>query len=178
VVNRGKWILTHLLDLPPSPPPMMTAKLEEQAAVAADGKALSLRQRLERHRADSACASCHAAMDPLGFGFENYDPLGRWREREGETLVDSSGVLDGRPFAGPVEIKRLLRERSDEFVRCLTVKLLTYALGRRVDVQDEATVAKIVKDASAADYRFSAILTGVVTSRPFRFQQPPQPEKP
>src|SRR5206468_6325729 len=128
-VKRGKWILENLLGTPPPPPPPDVPELKE-------GKELTgtLRQRMEQHRANPSCATCHQRMDPLGFGFENYDAIGAWRTKDGKFAVDAGGVLpDGRKFNGPAELRKILKERQAEFTRCLTEKLLTYALGRGME---------------------------------------------
>src|SRR5206468_12750694 len=118
-----KWVLENLLGAPPPPPPPNVPKLEEVQSSATNG---TLRQRMEQHRANTYCASCHSRMDPIGFGFENFDGIGAWRERDAELPIDASGQLaGGESFNGPAELKAiLLNEKRDEFVRCLTEKML------------------------------------------------------
>ena len=133
----------------------------------------SLRQRLERHRADPNCASCHQPMDPLGFGLENFDAIGTWRSRDGEFVIDVSGTLPGgRSFNGPAELRALLKTRPDAFGRCLTEKLLTYALGRGVEPQDRPFVDAIVRRLARKNYRFSALVLAIVHSDPFQKRGP------
>jgi hypothetical protein len=125
-VKRGKWVLEQPLNTPPPPPPPDVPQLDEAKQLTG-----SLRERMEQHRANAICASCHQRMDPLGFAFENYDAIGRWREKDGECAIDPSGVLpDGQTFQGPAELKAILKSKKDLFRRCLTEKILTYALGR------------------------------------------------
>ena len=127
MVLRGKWILENLLNAPPPPAPPNVPNLEEAVV----GEHATLRQRMEVHRANAVCASCHAKMDPLGFGLENFDAIGSWREKEGPTPIDATGVLpDGKTFNGPVELVEVLRSESSAFVQGLSERMLTYALGR------------------------------------------------
>jgi hypothetical protein len=131
----------------------------------------SLRQRLERHRQNPACASCHEVMDPIGFALENYDLIGKWRDTDGGVPVNASGKLfDGTPLDGPESLRRALDGRRDAFVRNTTEKLLTYALGRRLEWFDMPAVRAIVKGA-APDYRFSSLVVGIVKSVPFQFRE-------
>ncbi len=158
-VIRGKWILDNLLNQPPPPPPPDVPALEEQG-VASGG---SMRQQLEKHRSSAACAACHTRMDPLGFGLENYDAIGRWREE------DASGELPGGVrFATPAEMKKILRADPDVFARALTEKMLTYALGRGVELRDRAAVRQIVDRLRANGYRMQELILGIVESEPFR----------
>ena len=171
-VKRGKWILEEIVNQPPPPPPPAVGELPQQGGGATAG--LSLRQLMERHRADAVCASCHQRMDPLGFGLENYDAIGRWRGDADGKALDVSGTLPGgRSFNGPVELKALFLAKKDDFARCLASKLLTFALGRGLKDDDDMTV----EDASAAlakdQYRFSTLVTQVVTSYPFRYRRAP-----
>ena len=161
-VKRGKFILDNILGAPPPPPPANVPELVEKELSG------TLRQRMEQHRTNPVCASCHQRMDPLGFALENYDGIGRWRERDGVARIDASGQLPtGEKFQGPQELERLLIARKDEFVECLSRKLLTYALGRGLEHYDECAVEKIVAGAKSADYRFSALVLQVVQSDPF-----------
>jgi hypothetical protein len=164
-VKRGKWVLEQILGTPPPPPPADAPPFkEEQKAVSA----ASLRQQMEQHRAKESCATCHSRMDPLGFGLENYDAVGAWRDKDGSFPIDASGTLpSGSSFRGPEQLKAVLKSRSKEFARCLTVKLLTYALGRGLEDYDHCAVDKIVERLVAANYRFSALVEGIVESEPF-----------
>jgi mono/diheme cytochrome c family protein len=164
-VKRGKWVLEALLGTPPPPPLPDAGELKDEPEGA---ERLTVRQRLELHRADPNCAGCHKRMDPIGLGFENYDAIGRWRETEGRLPLDVSGTLvDGTSFNGPVELKKILLRRKDEFVRNLIEKTLTYALGRGVEYYDAPVVKEIQKSMAAQGYRFSALVKGVVRSYPF-----------
>jgi len=164
-VKRGKWILENLLNAPPPPPPPGVPELD-----AGNNRVLSgsLRQRMEQHRENRACAVCHAQMDALGFGLENYDPIGAWRTRDEEFEIDASGTLPGGDaFSGPEELRAVLRKRQAEFRRCLAEKLLTYALGRGLEYYDKCTVDRIVRNLEAGHDRFSALVLEIVTSEPF-----------
>jgi hypothetical protein len=167
-VKRGKWVLETILGDPPPPPPPNVEELNEDPNATAPQ---SFREKLERHRNNPNCAACHAAMDPLGFAMENLDAIGRWRERDGEAFVDAVGELkDGTRLDGVAGLKReILDHRSDEFARCLTEHLLTYALGRKREWYDQAAVEKIVAALKQNDYRFSTLAVEIAKSRPFRF---------
>jgi hypothetical protein len=166
-VVRGKWLLENLLGAPPPPPPANVPALRENGEGA---KPASVRERLEEHRKNPVCASCHARMDPLGFALENFDAIGRWRiEDESGKPVDASGAFpDGTTFQGPAEFRRALLTRQDEFVSALTEKLLTYALGRGLETYDMPAVRAIMRGAKPADYRWSSLIFGIVDSVPFR----------
>jgi hypothetical protein len=168
-VVRGKWILENLLGVPPPPPPDDVPELEETSD---GGGTLSIRERLSAHRANPSCASCHALMDPLGFALENFNAVGVWRTIDDTGgAIDASGALpDGTAFAGVDEFRAAL-ESSDLFVTTLTEKLLTYGLGRGVEAYDQPAVRTIVRDAASTDYRFSALITGVVQSPPFQMRR-------
>ena len=160
-VKRGKWLLENVLGAPPPPPPPGVDGLKEKGGA-------TLRERLERHRASPACASCHARMDPLGFALENFDGVGAWRDRDGDTAVDPSGKLpDGRSFRGPAGLRALLAARPADFVRCLTGKLLTYGLGRSLRPADAEAIDRAVRHAARNDYRFSSLVIALVRSDPF-----------
>jgi hypothetical protein len=168
-VKRGKWVLEQILGTPPPPAPPNVPPLEEEGPAILTG---SLRERLERHRADPGCASCHAKLDPLGFVFENYDAIGQWRAKDGTFDIDPSGSLPGgESFAGPKEFKTYLLDQRGKFARCLTEKLLTFALGRGLDADDACEVDRIAADLGRDGYRFSTLVNGVVTSVPFRMQE-------
>ena len=164
-VKRGKWILENILGSPPSPPPSGVEALKEETQRGDSG---TIRQQMERHRTDPACASCHRRMDPLGFGLENFNAIGGWRGNEGGKPIDSSGELPGpRVFHGSTELKTELLSRRDAFARCFAEKMLTYALGRGLDRGDRRAVDQIVARLARNDYRFSALVLAVVESEPF-----------
>jgi hypothetical protein len=163
-VKRGKWVLDQLLNQPPPPPPPDVPALPETKQLTG-----SLRQVTELHRENALCASCHQRMDPIGFAFENYDATGAWRDKDGPFAIDASGVLpDGQSFRGPAELKAILKSKSDQFSRCLTEKLLTYALGRGLESSDRCHVDAIIEALAAHDYRFSTLLVEVIQSEPFQ----------
>lgn len=165
-VKRGKWVLENLLGAPPPPPPPMVKEFDENPAQAATG---SLRQRMEQHRANPGCASCHQRMDPLGFGLENFDGIGAWRTKDGEFAIDPAGDLPtGESFKSPKELRAILLAQKDDFTRCLTEKMLTYALGRGLEYYDRCATDSIVEAVRKADYRFSALIEEIVMSDPFQ----------
>ncbi len=166
-VQRGKWILTNLLGIPPTPPPPNVPALKENG----DGKPLSLRERMEQHRADAVCAGCHKVMDPIGFALENFDAVGQWRTMDDGSPIDPSGSLyNGTKVDGPVALRNMLASHPDVFVGVMTEKLLTYALGRGVQYYDMPAVRKIVQTAGAHDFRFSSLVLGAVESVPFEMK--------
>jgi hypothetical protein len=168
-VVRGQWIVENILgaEVPP-PPPGVEADLSEESAAA---EAKTLRERMERHRSDSVCASCHRLMDPFGFALENFDLVGRWRESEGDDPIDAAAVLvDGTAVDGPIAMRHALLGRADSFATAMTEKLLTYALGRLLEHYDMPAVRRIVDEAESANYRFSSIVLGIVNSTPFRMK--------
>lgn len=165
-VKRGKWVLEELLGTPPPPPPPGVGTLGDERK-RLDAK--TLRLRMEQHRANPMCAACHKRMDPIGFSLENYDAVGAWRTLESGMKIDNSGVLpDGRTFHGPSELKKILLGNKPQFVRCLTEKMLTYALGRGLESADRCTVDDIVKRVTLENYKFSSLVKAVVKSEPFR----------
>jgi hypothetical protein len=165
-VKRGKWILDNILGMPPAPPPSGVEALKEGSDAAT---AHTLRDRMQRHRSDPNCASCHSRMDPLGFALENFDGIGAWRSHEDGQAIDTSGRLSaGREFCGPEGLRAMLRARRDAFARCLAEKILTYALGRGLDRSDRLAVDRIVDRLGRNGYRFSALVLAVVESQPFR----------
>jgi hypothetical protein len=168
-VKRGKWVLENILGTPPPPPPPTVPPLKEGKAVV-EG---SLRHRLEQHRTDPVCASCHAKMDPIGFGFENFDAVGRWRTSDGGVALDTSGeTSDGQSFKNVAEFKKiLLKKKRDQFARCLSEKMLTFALGRGLERYDKCAVDEIAKQLEGSHYRFSALIAGVVESTPFQMRR-------
>lgn len=168
-VLRGKWVLSEILGAPPPPP------LPNAGSLSTDDKpqqGLTFRQRLEQHRSKPQCASCHSRMDPIGFGLENFDAIGRWRTEIGGQPVDSSGVMaTGEKFSGPIELKRLLLERKEEFVRNLTEKMLSYALGRGIEPYDLPTVRKITTAVAKNNYRSSTLILEIARSYPFQYRK-------
>lgn len=174
-VLRGTWILDSLLGTPPPPPPANVPPLEETAAGAAP---TTVRERLEKHRANAVCASCHSRIDPLGFALENYDVIGRWRTEEAGKPVDNSGEMtDGTRIQGPAQLKAALMQHKDLFVRNLTNKLLGYALGRGLTLRDSCTVDAIVAEVKAKDYSAQALIESIVLSTPFRQKERPKEKK-
>lgn len=167
-VKRGKWILDNILSTPPPPPPPNVPELEEEEAELTG----SLRERLEQHRASPTCNSCHSRMDPLGFGLENYNAIGGYREKDGKFAIDSSGELaDGAKFDGPLELLQLLRQQESNFRRSIVEKMLTYALGRGLEYYDKCAVDEIGAEMERNDNRFSALIMGVVESDPFQLRR-------
>jgi hypothetical protein len=165
VVLRGKYMLENVFGTPPPPPPPDVPKLDEATV----GVAKSLRQQMEQHRSDAVCASCHSKMDVLGVGMENYDAIGRWRTTDGKFPIDSTGSFpNGKSFAGPAEMKALLRDDIEEFTRTLADKMMTYALGRGLEPFDRRTVKEVVKETAARDYKFQALILAVTHSPAFQ----------
>ena len=167
-VKRGKWILDNILGEPPPPPPPNVPELEEEGETFG-----SLRERMQQHRSNESCAVCHRKMDALGFGLENFDAIGGWRDRDGRFDIDPSGELPGgKHFGGPAELMTILvEEKRDEFCRCLTEKMLTYALGRGLESHDRCTVKEIVRELKENEYRFTTIVSEIVTSPPFMLRE-------
>lgn len=170
VVQRGKWILENLLGAPPPPPPPDVPELEPQAA---DGRKLTMREAMEKHRANPVCASCHARMDPIGFALENFDGVGEWRDQDGGSPIDGSGRLpNGQEFNGVSGLRELLVDKhADEFVDTVTEKLMIYALGRGLAPYDRPTVRAVARQAGERDYRMSAFIEAVVESVPFQMRR-------
>lgn len=165
-VLRGKWLLEMILGTPPPPPPPDVPPLKEKSEI---DHPLSVRERLEQHRQNPACASCHVRMDPLGFALENFDAIGKWRTAEDGVPVDSSAVLpDGTKFEGVAGLRKLLLSHPEQFAGTFTEKLLTYALGREVEYYDLPAVRRITREAATSNYRWSAIILGIVKSVPFQ----------
>ncbi|MCP4888196.1 MAG: DUF1592 domain-containing protein [Planctomycetaceae bacterium] len=167
-VKRGKWILENMLAEPPPPPPANVPELEE------DGETLgSLREQMEQHRSNEACAVCHRTMDALGFGLESFDAIGAYREKDGRYPVDSSGELPGgKQFNGAAELMEILsQQKRQQFCRCLAEKMTIYALGRGLSSYDRCTIKAAVKSLEKNDYRLSALITAIVTSDPFRMRE-------
>jgi hypothetical protein len=170
-VLRGKWILENVLGSPPPPPPPDVPNLQDSAEISAK----DLRKALEQHRASPACASCHVRLDPLGFSLEKYDATGRFRNAEGGGAIDDSGIMPGgTKFSGAGGLKQILMDHRDEFVECLSEKLLTYALGRGLEYYDLPAVREIRRKAGEGDYRFSALALAIVDSVPFQMRRSPE----
>ncbi len=165
-VKRGKWVLEQIVGDPPPPPPPAVPPLEEQdKGITAN---LSLRQKMEKHRSDVICASCHTKMDAIGFGMENFDAIGRWRTSDGSNPLDTTGTLPGGvKFTSPVELKAIFMARKDAFARCVTEKMLIFALGRGLKDSDDQVVEDISAALAKNDYKFSTLITRIVTSYPF-----------
>jgi hypothetical protein len=167
-VLRGKYILTNILGTPPPAPPPNVPALEENMPGAAPK---SVRARLEQHRNNPVCATCHNVMDPIGFALENFDAIGAWRTKEPGAAIDSSGQMaNGTPVNGPETLRAALTAEPEHFVGIVTEKLLTYALGRGLEAYDMPTVRAIVRDAAEHDYRFSAVVLGIANSEAFRMK--------
>jgi len=169
-VIRGKWLLENFLGTPPPPPPPNVPALEENGEGV---KPTTVRERLEQHRKNAVCASCHRTMDPLGFALESFDATGRWREVDAESqeVIDPSGAFaDGTPFDGAVGFRNVLLERRVQFVDTVVEKLLTYALGRGVEYYDRPAIRQILRESAPNDYRWSSIILAIVKSQPFQMR--------
>jgi hypothetical protein len=168
VVIRGKYVLQEILGTPPAPPPPDVPPLDEAAV----GTSLSLRQQMEKHRANAVCASCHSKMDPLGFGLENYDAIGKWRTLDGRFPVDSSGTLpNGKSFATPAEMRAALASLLPQFARALVEKLMIYALGRGIAPYDRRAIDQITGRLEAEGYPFQTAIYEIVRSAPFEMRR-------
>ncbi len=173
-VKRGKFVLDQILNTPPPPPPADVPPLEEEKILTG-----SLRQVMEQHRDNAMCASCHSKMDPLGFAFENFDAIGQWRDKDGDFVVDASGVLpSGQNFNGPDELKEIMRTEKDLFVRCVTEKMLTYALGRGLEYYDKCCIDNLIVAMEQNDFKFSTLLTEIIKSEPFQMRTASAPSEP
>lgn len=168
-VKRGRFILDQILGTPPPPPPPDVPQLSETKEAALSG---SLRQRMVEHRANPACANCHARMDPIGFAFENFNAIGGFRQKDGGFAIDPSGTLpDGNSFSGVEQLKSILKDKKRLFARCLTEKMLTYALGRGVEYYDRRAVNEICNTLDKNDYKFSTLIIEIAKSDPFRLRR-------
>jgi len=169
-VVRGQWVLQTLLGVsPPAPPPNVPVIPAKTDDATGNIREPSMRQKMEQHRANPTCAACHKIMDPIGFSLENFDALGMWRTEDEGLPIDASGVLvDGTALNGPASLRNALLRYSDQYVRVVTEKLLTYALGRGTDAADMPVVRSIVRGAAGNDYRFSALVMGIVKSPLFQ----------
>jgi mono/diheme cytochrome c family protein len=168
-VLRGKWVLENLLSAAPPPPPPNVPSLNTEKA---PGKPLTLREAMIQHRASPACAGCHARMDPIGFAMENFDAVGRWRERDGEQLIDATGVFpEGTKFDGIPGLKKELLRQPEQFVGTVAERLLMYAVGRNLQYYDAPTVRAVMREAAPADYTLASLVLGIVKSRPFQMRE-------
>ena len=176
-VQRGAWVMETLFGAPvPQPPPGVDQSLKEDPTLA---RPMTVRERLESHRANPNCASCHQIMDPIGFALENFDLDGRWREVDGTTPVDSTGKLvDGTTLTGVNDLRAALLARSDSFVTSLIEKMLMYALGRRIESYDQPAIRAVLRRAKHDNYRFSSIVLGIAESVPFRMKGAPAATQP
>jgi len=167
-VIRGKFVLENFLNAPPPPPPPNVPTLEESAA----GMTGTLRQQMEKHRTNPTCAACHVRMDALGFGLENYDAIGGWRDQDGGQPIDASGALPGgREFRTPAELKTMLTKNQDDFAGCVTEKMMTYALGRGLEKNDRTFVRQIVRNLAATDYQLQRLFIEIARSAPFQMRR-------
>jgi hypothetical protein len=170
-VSRGLWVLDNLLGMPPPPPPGDVPDLQEQGE---DGRKRSIREQMEIHRRNPACAACHVRMDPLGFALEQFDPIGKWRTTSAAIPIDPVAAFpDGTTIDGVRGVRRLVADRRQLFVETFTAKMMTYALGRLVDYRDQPAIRKIAREAAVQDHRWSAIVSGIVRSVPFRLTTAP-----
>jgi hypothetical protein len=170
-VLRGKWVMEVLLASPPPAPPPNVPTLEETEGVS-EARLLTVRERMEQHRNNPACNSCHRVIDPLGLALENFDVTGQWRIKDGGSPIDPAGTLyDGTQISGPDGLRQALLKRSDVVLSSFTESLLTYGVGRRVQPFDMPTVRKIVSDAKKNDYRMSSFIMGVINSSAFQMSR-------
>jgi hypothetical protein len=168
VVIRGKYVLQEILGTPPAPPPPDVPPLDEAAV----GTSLSLRQQMESHRANAVCASCHSKMDPLGFGLENYDAIGKWRTLDGKFPIDATGTLpNGKTFSTPSEMRAALVSALPQFAQCVVEKLMIYALGRGIAPYDRRVIDGIVGRLAAQGYPFQTAIYEIVRSAPFQMRR-------
>jgi hypothetical protein len=176
-VKRGVWVLEQVLgeNVPSAPPDVPALEKQDQGTVAN----LTLRQRTELHRTNPVCANCHQTLDPIGFGLENFDAIGRWRDQEENGgVIDASGELPGgKRFSSPKELKAIIAQRSDDFSRNLAERLLAYALCRRLEGYDEIVVDGLMQEVAADGYRMQALIGAIVTSYPFTYRRIPEKVK-
>jgi hypothetical protein len=168
-VLRGKWVLENLLSAAPPPPPADVPALKTETA---PGKPLTLREAMIQHRAAPTCAGCHARMDPIGFAMENFDAVGRWRDRDGDQPIDATGVFpEGTKFDGIAGLKKELLRQPEQFVGTIVERLLMYAIGRNLQYYDAPTVRTVMRDAAPANYTLPSLVLGIVKSRPFQMRE-------
>jgi hypothetical protein len=174
-VLRGKWVLDVLLGAPPRPPPANVPSLPEREV---SGRPSSVRERLEQHRKNPACSSCHSQMDPLGFAFEHFDPTGAWRSTDGGVPIDATGQMPGSPpFEDLQGLRSLLLSHRDQFIENVAARLLSYAVGRPLEYYDFPAIRQIRREAISNDTHWSALILGIVRSAPFRMRQSRASEK-
>jgi hypothetical protein len=168
-IIRGKYLMANILNSPPPEPPAVVPALEDSAP---KDRPSTVREQLERHRADPNCATCHRNLDPLGFALENFDAVGQWQDRTVDDLpIDAAGILaDGTPVDGPVQLRAALLSKPDVFAGTVAEKLLIYALGRGLEPADMPVVRGIVRNAAKSDYQLLSIVLGVVDSLPFQMR--------
>ena len=167
-VVRGKWILENIVGTPPS----RRRRISHLDETPAGPQAKTLRERMELHRKNPPCSGCHRVMDPIGFALENYDAIGRWRTKDEGAAVDASGrLMDGSAVSGPASLRDALVRNPDVFVRTMTEKLMTYALGRGLEATDMPAVRTVTRSAAGDGYKFSALVLGIVRSVPFQMRQ-------
>ena len=170
-VLRGKWVMEVLMGTPPPPPPPNVPTLAETEG-ATSGRVLTTRERMELHRRNPTCNSCHSLIDPIGLALDNYDVTGKWRIRENGIALDTRGeFFDGSPINNPTQLTDALMKRPISLTRNFTTSLLAYAMGRRVEYYDQPTIRSIVREAEANDYRMSSFILGVVKSAPFQMMR-------
>jgi hypothetical protein len=173
-VLRGKWVLENIVGLPVPPPPPDIPQLKPPEE---GQKAKTLREQMAEHRTNPTCATCHKVMDPVGLSLENFDAVGAWRTQEAGGPIDVSGQLaDGRQVNGVVTLRQAILDRPELFVGTMTEKLMIYALGRGVSAEDMPEVRRVLREASAHDYRFSSLVLGIVKSVPFQMRVRPVAE--
>jgi hypothetical protein len=175
-VQRGKWVMIALLGTPPPPPPPGVPPLKETGE---NEKVQSVREKMEEHRKNEPCRSCHQLMDPIGLALENFDGIGSWRAKDGGLAVDASGrMFDGAKLDGPVSLRKAILSHSDAFIGTFTQNLLAYALGRVVDYRDMPMVRSIEQEAARNNNRFSSFVVGIVRSMPFQMRRAEGAETP
>jgi hypothetical protein len=168
-VLRGKWVLENLLSAAPPPPPPDVPSLKTETT---PGKPLTLREAMIQHRAAPACAGCHARMDPIGFAMENFDAVGRWRERDGDQPIDATGVFpEGTKFEGIPGLKKELLRQPEQFVGTVAERLLMYAIGRNLQYYDAPTVRAVMREAESGNNTLASLVLGIVKSRPFQMRE-------
>jgi uncharacterized protein DUF1588/uncharacterized protein DUF1592/uncharacterized protein DUF1585 len=170
-VLRGKWVMEVLLASPPPPPPPNVPAFDETKGVS-EARLLSVRERMEQHRANPQCNSCHRVIDPIGLALENFDVTGAWRIKDSGVPIDPAGTLyDGSPMSGPIGLRQALLKRSDVVITSFVQSLMTYAIGRRVEFYDMPAIRAIVRDAAKNENRMSSFILGVVNSRAFQMSR-------
>jgi hypothetical protein len=175
-VLRGKWVMEVLLGSPPPPPPPNVPDLEKTSDVK-EGRLVTTRERMEMHRSNPDCRSCHLFMDPIGLALDNFDVTGRWRIRENGATLDTHGIFyDGTPIATPAELRAVLLARPIPLIRNFAQNLMAYALGRRIEYYDQPAIRRIARDAESDGYRFSDFVLGIVRSDAFRMRRVPVAE--